>query len=96
MTFPSNEEIDRLRQLWTRVHVRVAEPAPADLVRFIGRVGRVVTVNCNGCAIVDFGDGAWYDIADFESKFVTLHDTTEIAQYPSEVNSATARPTRQT
>ncbi len=30
--------------------------------RFKGMVGRVVTVNENRHALVDFGDGPWYDI----------------------------------
>ena len=96
MTFPSNAEIDRLRQIWTGQHVRVVEPSPDDLTRFADRVGRVITVNCNGSAIVDFGDGAWYDIADFEPKLTTITDPNDIATYSSDTNSATARPTRQT
>ena len=30
--------------------------------RFVGIVGRVVTVNMSGRAIIDFQDGGWYDI----------------------------------
>ena len=37
-------------------------PGCPDHARFEGRVGRVVTVNCGGRALVDFADGAWYDL----------------------------------
>lgn len=40
-----------------------ADSTVADLARFKGKVGRVVTVNENGRALVDFGEGPWYDIA---------------------------------
>jgi hypothetical protein len=46
---------------WTDQFVEVDATRP-ELKRFAGSVGRVVTVNCNNKAVVDFADGAWYDI----------------------------------
>lgn len=39
-----------------------ADDSVADLARFRNRVGKVVTVNENGAVLVDFADGAWYDL----------------------------------
>ena len=53
--------IEALRAEWTDQFVR-ANPDRPELKRFGDTVGRVVTVNYNGKAIVDFQDGGWYDI----------------------------------
>src|SRR5258708_4952673 len=54
-----NEE---LKREWTDQFVEV-NPERPELKRFEGVVGRVVTVNFNNKAIVDFQDGGWYDIS---------------------------------
>lgn len=54
--------VDRLKSQWTDKHVKADANRP-ELARFAGKVGKVVTVNENGHALVDFADGPWYDIA---------------------------------
>jgi RecB family exonuclease len=53
--------IAKLKSDWTDKSV-TADASVPELARFRGRVGRVVTVNENGLAIVDFAEGPWYDI----------------------------------
>jgi hypothetical protein len=52
---------EALAQEWTDQFVTVNDSLP-ELKRFAGIVGRVVTVNWNNKAIIDFQDGGWYDI----------------------------------
>ena len=86
------EKQDDVRKAWIDQFVKVNENR-ADLKRFAGRVGRVVTVNYNGKAIVDFQDGGWYDITASE-EFLTPVDATEAAKYKN-VNSAQVLPEKQ-
>jgi hypothetical protein len=51
-----------LKAEWTDKYVEADATVP-QLARFKGMAGRVVTVNENGMALVDFGDGPWYDVA---------------------------------
>src|SRR5437588_3062621 len=53
--------IDALRSEWVDQYVTVNSVHP-ELQRFGGIVGRVVTVNYNGKALIDFQDGGWYDV----------------------------------
>jgi len=53
---------EELKREWTDAYVEV-NPRHAELKRFEGIVGRVVTVNCGLKALVDFQDGGWYDIS---------------------------------
>ncbi|HEV7278951.1 MAG TPA: hypothetical protein VGN57_01960 [Pirellulaceae bacterium] len=58
------ERIDRLRREWGDKYVEVDAGVPA-LRRFAGRIGRVMTINMNGHALVQFtgtNDIGWYDI----------------------------------
>ena len=66
---------------------------PAELARFAGRIGRVVTINCNGKAIVDFADGAWYDLPLVH--LIPIEASTAQSKYDPTVNSAQPLPTRQ-
>ncbi|MFO0863221.1 MAG: hypothetical protein U0744_00925 [Gemmataceae bacterium] len=85
--------IEDLKRDWTDQYVAVVDVRP-ELKRFAGKVGRVVTVNCNGRAVVDFQDGAWYDITA-STEFLTKIDQTEgQAQYKN-VNSAQPIPDKQ-
>jgi len=61
--------------------------------RFGDTVGRVVTVNYNGRAIVDFQDGGWYDIPASEEHLVKL-EASEASKYKN-VNSAQVIPDKQ-
>lgn len=77
---------------WTDQFVEVDASRP-ELRRFAGAVGRVVTVNCNNKALVDFADGGWYDITtDFLRK---LDPATAKAKYDGKANSAQPFPEKQ-
>ena len=86
--------IEELKGIWTDKYVRVKEGVP-HYQRFAGRVGRVVTVNYSGKALVDFADGGWYDIpasSDF-LQFVLEGETNW--KFDPTVNSAQKLPARQ-
>ena len=95
MPFPSKSEVDVLKREWTDRLVRVKPGVRQDLLRFEGKVGRVVTVNYGGKAIVDFADGAWYDIFDFANVLVEVTDEVERKKYDAAANSAHKSPGRQ-
>ena len=94
MKIPDKIRVDQLRANWSDQFVTVKAGMRDDLKRFEGRVGRVITVNYSGRAVVDFADGAWYDIADFENVLVEANDD-EKKTYDSTVNSAQKIPQRQ-
>ena len=88
----SEELHDELKRRWTDQFVQVNANRP-ELNRFAGVVGRVVTVNHNNQALVDFQDGGWYDISP---DYLTILDPAEAkAKYDPKVNSAQAHPDRQ-
>jgi hypothetical protein len=95
MPFPEKEEVDALKKKWTDKFVHVRPDARPELKRFEGRVGRVVTVNYGGRVVIDFADGAWYDIADFEGVLEEVTDPAEQKKYDATANSAQKLPTRQ-
>jgi hypothetical protein len=83
-----------LKRTWTDRLVMAKADRP-ELKRFEGKVGRVVTVNWAGKAIVDFGDGAWYDIPASEEYLTPLApDDPSRAKYDPKANSAQAHPDR--
>ncbi len=84
---------DAVRKLWIDQFVKVNDNRP-ELKRFAGLVGRVVTVNYNGKAIVDFQDGGWYDIPASEEHLVKVDANDEKAKYKN-VNSAQVLPEKQ-
>jgi hypothetical protein len=86
--------IESLRKEWTDLFV-VANPEKPDLKRFEGRVGRVITVNWSGKAIVDFADGAWYDIPASTDHLTIVPNDEATTKYDSKMNSAQPRPERQ-
>lgn len=58
------DRIENLRLEYTDQYVTVNSPRP-ELARFKGKVGRVITINWNGRALVQFDsavDRGWYDI----------------------------------
>jgi hypothetical protein len=83
---------DELRHHWIDQYVKINENRP-ELKRFAGIVGRVVTVNYNGKALVDFQDGGWYDIPA-SPDFLLKVDAAESAKYKN-VNSAQVIPEKQ-
>ncbi len=94
MPFPEKATVDELKKSWTDRLVRVKPGLKPELKRFEGRVGRVVTVNYGGRAVLDFADGAWYDLADFESLLEAVPEE-EAKSYVATANSAQKLPTRQ-
>jgi len=90
----TEEEINQLKNLWIDQFVEVV-PGKPELARFEGKAGRVVTVNCNGNAIIDFQDGAWYDVPA-STLFLNLlgHDEGQ-KRYNDKINSAQPFPSRQ-
>ena len=84
---------DDVRSKWIDQYVKVNESRD-DLKRFAGVVGRVVTVNYNGRAIVDFQDGGWYDIPASEEYLVKVDAAEGQAKYKN-VNSAQVIPEKQ-
>ncbi len=86
-------KMDELKVAWTDQYVTV-KPDRLELKRFIGIVGRVVTVNYNGRALIDFQDGGWYDIAASEEYLTKLDPADGKAKYKNE-NSAQPIPDKQ-
>ena len=84
---------DDLRKQWIDQYVKVNENRP-ELKRFAGIIGRVVTVNYNGKAIVDFQDGGWYDIPASAEHLVKVDSAEEKAKYTN-TNSAQVLPEKQ-
>jgi hypothetical protein len=57
----ASSTVAQLKAEYTDKYVQADAKVP-ELTRFSGLAGRVVTVNENGNALVDFEDGPWYDI----------------------------------
>ena len=94
MRFPTYDEAEALKRQWTDRYVRV-KPGHAEYERFVGKVGRVVTVNYGGRAIVDFADGAWYDIPASDAYLEIVTDEAAKGKYDATANSAQKLPGRQ-
>src|SRR5204863_9776804 len=86
-------KMDELKRQWTDQYVTV-KPERPELQRFAGIVGRVVTVNYNGRALIDFQDGGWYDVAASEEYLNKLDAVEGKAKYKN-VNSAQPIPDKQ-
>jgi hypothetical protein len=85
---------EALRREWTDQFVQVKPDRP-ELKRFAGIVGRVITVNWNNKAVIDFQDGGWYDITA-SSDYLTKLDPAEAkAKYNATANSAQPIPEKQ-
>jgi len=85
---------DELKREWTDQYVTVKLERP-ELKRFAGIVGRVVAVNWNGKALIDFQDGGWYDITA-SSEYLTRLDPAEAkAKFNARANSAQPYPEKQ-
>ncbi len=85
---------EALKREWTDQYVEVNAQRP-ELARFAGRVGRVITVNRNNKALVDFADGAWYDISASTDCLKKLDPATAKAKYDGTLNSAQPYPSKQ-
>jgi hypothetical protein len=87
-------DCEQLKKEWTDQYVLV-KPERPELKRFEGVVGRVITVNWNRKALIDFQDGGWYDITA-STECLTKLDPAEVkAKFDSKANSAQAHPEKQ-
>jgi hypothetical protein len=84
---------EEIKREWIDQYVQV-NPQYPELKRFEGIVGRVVTVNWNNKAVVDFQDGGWYDVTA-SSEFLTKLDPAEGKTKYNNVNSAQPHPEKQ-
>jgi hypothetical protein len=91
---PTDPRYEALKQEWTDQLVEV-NPERPELRRFAGIVGRVVTVNCNLKALIDFQDGGWYDITASEQYLRKLDPAVARGKYDAKVNSAQPIPEKQ-
>ena len=91
---PTFDQAEELKRIWTDRYVRV-KPGVPEYARFEGKVGRVVTVNYGGKAIVDFADGAWYDIPATDHYLEFVPDEDAKGKYDPTANSAQKLPVRQ-
>jgi hypothetical protein len=91
-----NERPDHeaLKSEWTDQYVMV-NPNHPELKRFANVIGRVVTVNYNSKAVVDFQDGGWYDVAASADCLTKLDPAEAKAKFNAEVNSAQPIPEKQ-
>ena len=90
---PAEQRYEALKREWTDQYVEV-NPERPELKRFAGIVGRIVTVNHNNKALVDFQDGGWYDITA-SSEYLTKVDSAEAQAKYKNVNSAQPIPEKQ-
>ncbi len=85
---------EAIKREWTDQFVTV-KPGRPELKRFEGIVGRVVTVNYNNKAVIDFQDGGWYDISA-SGDYLTKVDQAEAkAKFDAKANSAQPIPDKQ-
>ena len=85
---------EEIKREWTDQFVEVNAERP-ELKRFAGVVGRVVTVNYNNKALVDFQDGGWYDITASTDFLRKLDPAEAKAKYDAKANSAQPYPEKQ-
>ena len=91
---PADLRYEQLKREWTDQYV-VVNPERPELRRFEGIAGRVVTVNYNNKAVVDFQDGGWYDITASTDYLRKLDPAEAKAKYDATANSAQPIPTKQ-
>jgi hypothetical protein len=90
----ADPRLEQLKREWTDQFVEVNADRP-ELTRFAGIVGRVITVNFNAKALIDFQDGGWYDIAASADYLKKLDPAAAKAKYDSKANSAQPIPEKQ-
>jgi len=85
---------EALKREWTDQYVMVNAERP-ELTRFADIVGRVVTVNLNNKALIDFQDGGWYDITASADYLTKLDPNEGKAKFDPKANSAQPFPEKQ-
>jgi hypothetical protein len=91
---PADQRHEELKRHWTGQFVRV-NPEQPELKRFADTIGRVITVNFNRKALVDFQDGGWYDITASDEYLTIVPEEEAKGKFNATVNSAQAHPARQ-
>ena len=91
---PAENLTEALKRQWTDQFVEV-NPDQPELKRFQGVVGRVVAVNWNNKALVDFQDGGWYDITASEEYLRILDPAAAKTKFDAAANSAQPHPSKQ-
>jgi hypothetical protein len=94
MDIKNERQHEALKREWVDQYVMV-KPERAELQRFAGIVGRVVTVNFNNKALIDFQDGGWYDITASSDYLTKLDPAEATAKYNAKANSAQPIPEKQ-
>jgi hypothetical protein len=94
MSSQQRPEHEDLVREWQDQYVMV-NPDRVELKRFAGVVGRVVTVNFNNKAVIDFQDGGWYDIMPAAECLTKLDAAEAKAKFDAKANSAQVLPERQ-
>jgi hypothetical protein len=90
----SEQQYEELKRQWTDQLVEVNADRP-ELKRFAGIVGRVVTVNRNLKAVIDFQDGGWYDVTASPECLRVLDAEAAKGKFDAKVNSAQPIPDKQ-
>lgn len=85
---------ESLKREWIDQYVTV-NPERPELKRFVGIVGRVVTVNHNNKALIDFQDGGWYDITASTDYLTKLDPNEAKTKFDPKVNSSQPFPDKQ-
>ena len=85
---------EALKREWTDQFVRV-NPECAELARFKDIIGRVITVNWNNKAVIDFQDGGWYDITASPECLQKVDPAEAKAKFNFKANSNQAFPEKQ-
>ncbi|HYT87213.1 MAG TPA: hypothetical protein VEL76_00705 [Gemmataceae bacterium] len=102
MNTVSEAVVQSLRREWTDQFVKV-NPTQPELRRFLKKhdkpgedlIGRVITVNYNGKAVIDFQDGGWYDITASEEYLTKVPADQAKAKFDFKANSAQPIPDKQ-
>jgi hypothetical protein len=94
MSAPQLDQHEALKREWTDQYVTVNPDRP-ELRRFAGIIGRVVTVNYNKKALIDFQDGGWYDVTASPEYLTKLDPAEAKAKFNARANSAQPHPDRQ-
>jgi hypothetical protein len=90
----NDSQNEALKREWTDQYVEVNANRP-ELARFRGIVGRVVTVNHNNKALIDFQDGGWYDITASTEYLTKLDPAAAKVKHDATANSAQPHPSKQ-
>ncbi len=94
MNLAEAEQHEALKREWIDQYVAV-NPELVELKRFDGIIGRVVTVNWNNKAVIDFQDGGWYDISASAECLRKVDPAEAKPKYNAEANSAQPIPEKQ-